>query len=60
MSKLNKIFLAIIIILFIALSIMTFLYFNMRANAKNNLDNFLQACEEKSQLYQELQELENK
>lgn len=58
MNKLSKIFLGIIIILVIALGIMTYLYFNMRTIAKNNLNNLLEECEEKWELYHKLQELE--
>ena len=43
MDKLRRIFLAIIIILTIALGIMTFSYFKMRNVAKENLDLYLEA-----------------
>ena len=65
MNKLNKIFLVIIMILLIALGIMTYLYFNMRKSAKNNLDMFLNEAEqlskanEKLSKYQDLEAVEN-
>lgn len=58
MNKLSKIFLGIIVILVIVLGIMTYLYFNMRTIAKNNLNNLLAESEEKWELYHKIQELE--
>ena len=60
MNKLSKIFLGTIIILLLALGIMTYLYFDMRTNAKNNLNYVLEADAEKSELYHRIQELEEK
>lgn len=44
MNKLNKIFLGIIIVLVIALGTMTYLYFNMRKQAIENLNAYLNAA----------------
>lgn len=46
MNKLSKIFLIINIILVIALGIMTYLYFDMRTIAKQNLDAYVDAATE--------------
>lgn len=54
MNKLSKIFLVIILILVIALGIMTYLYFNMRENAKYNLEELLKSAEEHSKQIEEL------
>lgn len=60
MKKENKFFLIIIIILVVFSLIMTILYFNMRKNAKNNLDEFLKATEEKYELTIKINELEKR
>ena len=57
MSKREKIFLAIIFLLITALVIMTCLYFNMKKNAENNLDNYLKLFETNGKLTQEINEL---
>ena len=57
MNKLIKIFLGIIIVLSIALIIMSILYFDMRSKARKNLNDFLNQCEETTNLYKELNEL---
>lgn len=60
MNQLSKIFLVIILILVMALGIMTYLYFNMRENAKHNLEELLKSAEEHSKQIQELNaEMEN-
>lgn len=46
MNRLSKIFLIINIILVIALGIMTYLYFDMRTIAKQNLDAYVDAATE--------------
>ena len=51
MNKLIKIFLGIIIVLSIALIIMSILYFDMRSKARKNLNDFLNKCEETTNLY---------
>ena len=38
---------------------MSILYFDMRAKAKKNLNDFLNQCEVTSNLYKELDELKN-
>lgn len=60
MKKENKIFLVIIALLVIFSLIMTILYFNMRQVAKNNLDEFLKATEEKYELTIKINELEKR
>ena len=55
MNKLSKILICIIVVLTIALAIMTYSYIKVRQAAKDNLNNFLQAC---SQVY-ELQKERN-
>ena len=57
MNKLNKIFLAIIIILVILLGIMTAMYLNMRKAAKKSLDEVLKLSEEKYELNNQLNDL---
>ncbi len=57
MNKLNKIFLAIIIILVILLGIMTAMYLNMRKAAKKSLDEVLKISEEKYELNNQLNDL---
>lgn len=57
MNKLNKIFLAIIIILVILLGIMTAMYLNMRKAAKRSLDEVLKISEEKYELNNQLNDL---
>lgn len=54
MNKLSKIFLIIIVILMIALGILTYLYFNMRKVARNNLDELLKTSEQYSNQIGEL------
>lgn len=44
MNKANKIFLVIIVVLIIALGGMTYLYFNMRKQAIENLNAYLNAA----------------
>ncbi len=50
MNKLSKIFLAIIIVLTIALIGVTISYFNVRKAASDNLNNFLNALEKVHEL----------
>ncbi len=50
MNKLSKIFLAIIIILVIALIGITMAYFNVRKAATDNMNNFLNALEKVHEL----------
>lgn len=57
MSKREKIFLTIIVILTIALIIMIALYFNMRKSAQENLNHFLDKSEEVSELNHEISNL---
>ena len=57
MNKLNKIFLAIIIILVILLGIITAMYLNMRKAAKKSLDEVLKISEEKYELNNQLNDL---
>ncbi len=57
MNKREKIFLGIIFLLIIALVVMTCLFFNMKRNAENNLDNYLKLFEENGKLTQEINEL---
>lgn len=57
MNKREKIFLSIIFLLIIALVVMTCLFFNMKRNAENNLDNYLKLFEENGKLTQEINEL---
>ncbi len=57
MNKLNKIFLAIIVILVILLGIMTAMYLNMRKAAKRSLDEVLKISEEKYELNNQLNDL---
>lgn len=57
MNKLNKIFLAIIVILVILLGIMTAMYLNMRKAAKKSLDEVLKISEEKYELNNQLNDL---
>lgn len=59
MNKSNKVFGGIIIVLIIALIIMSILYFDMRAKANKNLNDFLNQCEVTSNLYKELDKLKN-
>ena len=60
MKKSNIIYKIIIIVLILALGIMTYLYFNMRENAKNNLNMFLNEAEQLSQANEELSKYEEK
>lgn len=57
MNKLNKISLAIIVILVILLEIMTAMYLNMRKAAKKSLDEVLKISEEKYELNNQLNDL---
>lgn len=57
MNKINKIFLAIIVILIILLGIMTAMYLNMRKAAKRSLDEVLKISEEKYELNNQLNDL---
>lgn len=57
MNKLNKIFLAIIVILVILLGIMTAMYLNMKKAAKRSLDEVLKISEEKYELNNQLNDL---
>lgn len=45
MNKLSKIFLVTILILIIALSIMTYMYFDMKKTAQKNLDSYVEVAE---------------
>lgn len=60
MNKTNIFYKIIIIVLILALCIMTYLYFNMRENAKNNLNMFLNEAEQLSQANEELSKYEEK
>lgn len=60
MKKSNIFYKMIIIVLIIALGIMTYLYFNMRENAKSNLDMFLEEAEQLSQANGKLSKYEEK
>lgn len=57
MNKLNKVFLVIIIILVIALGIVTSLYFNMRQVAHENLEAYLNAEKQITELIKEKSKL---
>lgn len=59
MNKLSKIFLLIIVLLVIALSIMTFSYFKMKKFAQDNLNLYLNAESEITQLHSDYQELKD-
>lgn len=48
MDRRNKIFVIMIVILIVLLGIMTYLYFDMRNTARNNLDQLLQNAEDYS------------
>lgn len=60
MKKLNKIFLAIIVVLFIALAIVSALNIAMRKQAKANLDVTLKTAEDLFEANKKIQELEEK
>ena len=60
MNKISKIFLAIIIILTIALIILTYEYINLRNSAKSSLVDTLENSQKLQDAYQRIQELENK
>ena len=60
MKKLNKILIAIIIIQFIALFLLCYEYFLLKNTAKSNLDMILNGAEETSNLYKQINELEEK
>lgn len=60
MKKSNIFYKMIIIVLILALGIMTYLYFNMRENAKNNLNMFLNEAEQLSQANEKLSKYEEK
>ena len=59
MNKLSKIFLVIIVILVIVLGLMTFLYFNMKEAAEQNLDLFLKSERKITLLIRDYPELQN-
>lgn len=58
MTKTNKILIAIIIVLVIALAIMTRLYFMAREGSKRGLDATLESAEEIYNLNNRIRELE--
>lgn len=60
MKKLNKIFLVIIVVLFIALVIVSALYIDMRKQAKTNLDATLKSANELFEANKKIHELEEK
>ena len=60
MNKISKIFLAIIVVLTLALGILAYEYINLRNSAKSNLANSLESAQELQNAYNKIQELENK
>ena len=60
MNKTSKIFLAIIVVLTLALGILTFEYINLRNSAKSTLADTLENAQELQNAYKRIQELENK
>jgi cell division protein FtsL len=60
MSKSNKIFLLLLLILGVVLVVMTFLYLNMRVTAEENLNKVLETTEQNSKLNDEIKELKEK
>lgn len=60
MNKTSKIFLAIIVVLTIALGILTYKYINLRNSAKSNLADTLANAQQLQDAYKRIQELEDK
>lgn len=58
MTSLNKILVAVVVILAVALGIMTYEYLNMKQNAKNNSEMILQGMQEMQDSNERINELE--